>query len=44
MSFGTTVWIMGCSHVPGRPAPPILEVSGWACPIATSLLKQTEIC
>ena len=32
MRSGTTSWITGCSCDPGRPAPPIYEVSGAGLP------------
>lgn len=32
MCTATTSWITGCSRAPGRPAPPILEVSGAGLP------------
>ena len=32
MRAGTTSWITGCSCDPGRPAPPMCEVSGAGLP------------
>ena len=32
MRSGTMGWITGCSRAPGRPVPPICEVSGAGLP------------